>query len=500
LSDQHSAPAISDIYRHVNEADDTPGFAALFSGNWLAWPIIKVHILWALMAKAGSWSSRMDADVALFDRSWRSRLGALVRDVRTAARRAPAVRDKEHILLVGVHKPIHDLQGRSHDFFFGDLARDRIGGLGVEFVSFPLANDPAEPLAESLAPLLARARLLTLALMPFQMNLARALHAGLRSSPLPGIAAPVSEIAALLAHFHARRILFGRFLAARRPRLVAFTYAPGRMAEVAAAREAGIPVLELQHGVFGPADPDYHWSPSLKSLRSRMPLPERIAVFGEAFRKTLCAGGFWGPDEVKVCGCAAFDLVRAEPTETRSGSERRVTVFSQSLFRDEIRRVLLEVAALKPAKLRFSLVLHPAEINGEDFYRPVIEALPGLRIIAPGQNSLRLMLAADDVVACNSLALLEACSLGRRALSVTRPDGTAGLRDLIQLKDLDRIIKHVATGKELIHALDAGGAGATDGSSAQARAFGESLYALGWPSAIRSLITEMLARDVGRTS
>jgi hypothetical protein len=108
------------------------------------------------------------------------------------------------------------------------------------------------------------------------------------------------------------------------------------------------------------------------------------------------------------------------------------------------------------------------------------------------------MLAADVVVACNSLALLEACSLGRQAVSVTRRDGSAGLRDLIQLKDLDRIVAHVATGAELAQALDAPGAGA--GDAASARAFGQSLYALGWPSAIRLLIAEMLATGKATTS
>jgi hypothetical protein len=170
------------------------------------------------------------------------------------------------------------------------------------------------------------------------------------------------------------------------------------------------------------------------------------------------------------------------------------------LFRDEIRRVLLELAGSRHAGLHVRLVLHPAEINGEAFYRPVLDALPGMQIIAPGQNSLRLLLAADVVVACNSLALLEACSLGRRAVSVTRRDGTAGLRDLIQIKDLDRIIRHVATGDELADALGTIDAEATGTSSAEARAFGESLYALGWPSAIRLLMAEMLTGGRGRTS
>ena len=85
LSDQDSAPPISDIYRDLNQADETPGLAALFSGGWLAWPIIKVHLLWALMAKAGSWSSQADSDVALFDRSWRARLVGLTHDLSRAA-------------------------------------------------------------------------------------------------------------------------------------------------------------------------------------------------------------------------------------------------------------------------------------------------------------------------------------------------------------------------------------------------------------------------------
>jgi hypothetical protein len=483
-----SSPAVADLYRNLNRLDDSPAITGIMSGNWLAWPIVKVHLLWAVVTAAGSEGANSERGSR---RLFRSLISA-ARDFRLALRRAPRPIGKGQILLIGVNKPVRDPEGGLQDFFFGDLPVRGAAGLPATFLSFPKTNDIGEIGPVSLAPILARARLLAKLLVPFQIPAALRLSAALTANAFP--APSVARLASYLANFHARRVIFRRVLSRIEPRLLIVAYAPGRMAEVAAAHEAGIPVIELQHGLFGIEDPDYFWSESLRAQKSRMPLPRRIGVFGDAFRQALLSGGFWDAREVVVCGCAAVDFMRRLASARREESRVQVTIFSQSLFRSELRRVLLELGALGDLDIPidFRLVLHPEEVGGDAYYEPVRRVLAGFEIVPPGRNPLELIRESTLVIACNSLALLEACGLGCLAISVTRPDGSAGLSDIYPLQGLEDAVPHVSSGEGLRSVLVSMVRNPHDYAQ-RVRDLGHGLYASGWSRAIGTMIEEALS-------
>ena len=196
--------------------------------------------------------------------------------------------------------------------------------------------------AVNLSPYGSATELLAVVLMasPRLRRAAGDLGGRLKNFDLP-ISASVRDrrILLALALFEARRRLFRRLAAHLQLGALVVTYAPGRFGEIAAARELGLPVIEFQHGAIGARCPDYAWPAEYGPLRGEIPLPQGIAVFGEAFRELLCASGFWSGSEVFPVGAASMDVFRAaQPQTSRSDGPLRMAFMTQatSLCRDSV--------------------------------------------------------------------------------------------------------------------------------------------------------------------
>lgn len=480
---------ISDLYRSINAVDDLDAAKHIAVGRWLAWPIVKIALAARAVTSIGA-SSAADGGGTLkhLAGAW----GAVVRDCRLALRQALSP-DRSTILLIGVRKSVAAADGTEMDFFFGNLNATHWAGQS-RFLSFPRIDEDHSN-GDSLIGYLARARLLAKVLMPVMLPPAHRLVRAMRGQP-GGPAVGLGRVALILANFEARRILFRRFLRSSQVQTILMTYAPGRMPEVAAARECGVPVVELQHGVFGANDPDYGWSPALRPSKRRMPLPDRVAVFGPHFRELMLAKGFWEERDVMIAGCAAIDGASTGPVAAR---ERPcIRFFSQPLFHAVMRDVLLDLCR-EPARLAqfdWELVLHPEETDGEDFYGPLRQAWPALRIVRSRGNPLPLIASSDAIIACNSLALLEACGMGRLAISLTRPGGAAGLSDMMSDPTLERFVPHVESSSDLLALLLRLSRGELDGQRAELASLGKSLYAAGWQSRMRSILADV-AQEAG---
>lgn len=486
---------ISDLYRSINAMDDLEAAKHIVIGRWLAWPIVKIALAArAVVSISAGFAARgVSGHGGGMLKRLAARSAAAMRDCRLALQPALSP-DRSTILLIGVRKSVAATAGTERDFFFGTLNATHWAGQS-RFLSFPRIDEDQAG-ADSLIGYLARARLLAKVLMPTMLPPAYQLVRAMRSEP-GGLAVGVGRVALILANFQARRILFRRFLRASQVQTILMTYAPGRMPEIAAARECGVPVIELQHGVFGAGDPDYGWSAALRLSKERMPLPNRVAVFGPHFRDLMLAKGFWDERDVVIAGCAAIDSAATGPAVSR---ERPcVRFFSQPLFHAVMRDVLLDLSH-EPARLAefdWELVLHPEEIDGEEFYGPLHRAWPTLRIVRSRGNPLPLIASSDAIIACNSLALLEACGMGRLAISLTRPGGGTGLSDMMSDPTLERFVPHVGTSYDLLALLLRLSRGELDGQRAELSSLGKELYASGWHARMRSILADV-AQEAGR--
>jgi hypothetical protein len=145
----------------------------------------------------------------------------------------------------------------------------------------------------------------------------------------------------------------------------------GEHALVAAAKEHGSVVRELQHGINDSTHAGYAWPASAGGYRSIMPVPDRLLLYGEHWRRELDTG-FWG-DSLRVVGSPRIDRYRSEPP-VRVNDRCTVLVTTQGL---DVERVtaflgacLRQIGGRVP--VRVVIKLHPVH---EADKRPYLDAL-----------------------------------------------------------------------------------------------------------------------------
>ncbi len=223
-----------------------------------------------------------------------------------------------------------------------------------------------------------------------------------------------------------------RLLEALRPAALLTVDEYGRTEWLSAARQAGIPVVAVQHGIVHPWHPGYQHRtrPAVRAV------PQRTYTFGDFERRLLLEAGAYQPDEVVVGGSPRLDLVDAsEPTaedasalraELGVGAGERLLVISTT-FAEVFRRFYAPVALAsligRPlAGVRIVIKLHPGEQDG-DLYLKLLDGLRG-----PGEPArtdvsvvkrvdlYRLLAAADAHLGLYSTVLTEAVVTGTRNL------------------------------------------------------------------------------------
>jgi hypothetical protein len=190
---------------------------------------------------------------------------------------------------------------------------------------------------------------------------------------------------------------------------------PGEHALVAAAKEQGCSVLEFQHGIADSSNPSYMWPASAKAYRPRMPIPDRILLYGEHWRRELDRDGFWG-DALRVVGSPRLDRYRAQAVQ-RSGERCSIVFTTQGL---EIQAVTAFLrAALQSlandVPFRLQIKLHPIHDSDPQPYRDAFAAFGDrVEVLAgdEGASTYELLRRADLHVSIASASHYEAVGLG----------------------------------------------------------------------------------------
>src|SRR5262249_8475212 len=126
------------------------------------------------------------------------------------------------------------------------------------------------------------------------------------------------HIAGMLAGFTCRKRLYRWLLRRVRPRYVFSCDGYGEHDLIAAARECEVEVCEFQHGIAFAGGPEYTWPAAASAYQDRMPIPDRIFLYGEHWRQMLDATGFWG-DRLRVTGSPRMDQYRKIQASRRHG-------------------------------------------------------------------------------------------------------------------------------------------------------------------------------------
>ena|GEM_PF-3657896 len=238
------------------------------------------------------------------------------------------------------------------------------------------------------------------------------------------------------AFLHALR-WFDRLFAEVSPRVLVVMTAYGRHAAVAAALRRGIEVIEFQHGLIHWDHPGYIWPSCARRVRDRLPLPTRIATYGDYWSELLTTGGFWKADEIVSVGSVRMDWLRwrAAPRRGEAGAPR-IIFTTQYATRDSAIRLLAEFLDLaNAASLRFNLLIkvHRSEAAFIGQYQKLAGRSPNVTVRSAYQGDTLLLIAESDVhVSGWSTCHYEAVGLGTPTivLRFPGPDRVADLEGL----------------------------------------------------------------------
>jgi len=339
---------------------------------------------------------------------------------------------------------------------------------------------------------------------PAIRHVAGELHAALAAGLGDPDRLPRATIALALRRFYWLRRLYGAVLARVRPRHLLVVTAYANHAAVAAAKGRGIAVVELQHGVVDRHHAGYDWSATARPYKPRLPIPDRLFLYGRYFRDELTAGGFWD-EELRVVGSPRVDAYRRrrEPPATSSQWSPRDFPASHELHTpddpatpsaplklvlttqgwDVARLVAFMAETLDRARgvvpPSLTVKLHPGETSPAPYAS--LARYPGVTISPASEppSTFELLVGADVHLSISSSCHYEALALGVPTI-VLALDGHGAMAPLCEAGHAAL----VATPAELLEILRAGRQGGPDVAAAAGQWYFE-------PNALANMLREL---------
>jgi len=284
------------------------------------------------------------------------------------------------------------------------------------------------------------------------------------AATFPGAAGAAGRevIADQLARFLVRKWLYKLLFARSGVRAVAVTDAGGKTGEIAAAKSLGLPVVEVQHGMFSHDEPDYAWVRAHRDLGRAMPLPDAIIVFGPLWKRELVRNGYWRDEELLLADNPVLASYRRSPPVRRREPESPLIVLFATQWYVRSDAVAFLNAALDLQRRSGSRVfqlrikLHPAELTAERDYAALSETFPEDCMLAPAATeAFAEILQADLVAGYTSMMLLEAIGLGVPALSIAGGAGKEGFCTAFGIDELRDVVPEVDTPARFLEHLRA---------------------------------------------
>ena len=221
----------------------------------------------------------------------------------------------------------------------------------------------------------------------------------------------IGEIHAVLANFSWQRRYYSLVLDRVKPRVV-LTADFGEYALVAAAKKRGIPVLEMQHGISDRYHPAYAWSDHASRYRQRLPIADRILVFGDYWKNELSQTAFWNA-AIDVVGSTRLDRYRAV-TRTSGKGTFRLLVTVDGIEAAGTIRLLRELLEAAEANVEVVIKLHPvySAFDGEILNAFAGDSRVAVRGPSDGDSTFALLRTVDFHASIASASHYDALGLG----------------------------------------------------------------------------------------
>ncbi len=244
------------------------------------------------------------------------------------------------------------------------------------------------------------------------LTAAGAIHATIEQY-FPGVLSS-AMIVRIFEHFHWNRQVYTALFGYLKPEMIVMQTAYTRHALVAAAQARKIKVIEFQHGIIDRYHPGYSWLSSAQPNKAHMPLPDRIYLYGEHWRKELQYNHFWDR-ELRIVGSTRLDQYRQRRQDDNEGESLKIVVTTQGIEVDPLNsflRKFLEIAE-NQRRIQLWIKLHPRE-SQKISYEEAFKGHPNVHILLGQENpsTFELLSKADFHASIHSTCHYEALGLG----------------------------------------------------------------------------------------
>lgn len=264
---------------------------------------------------------------------------------------------------------------------------------------------------------------------------------------------PQSALWLAAAHFLESRAVYTHFFKKTAPRILMITDFDAHFGVVAAARDCGIPVYDMQHGTFWSKDLDHSWTGAQCSRHlAALPFPDQLLVFGKFWQNIAQEQGLWSNDNVKVVGAPVMEKylpLRKNPQQFSLPRTPTVLYLSGDIRPLSVAKWLDDFLSSQPA-IRLRIRLHPREMNFKNAYQFLAEKYPAhVTFSQMAETTLNDILNADIVIGTSTTAMIEALMLGVPVLSLGSGATPEGIGKNHQNDLLQDLIPHAATPADL---------------------------------------------------
>jgi hypothetical protein len=226
-----------------------------------------------------------------------------------------------------------------------------------------------------------------------------------------------------LAYFESALNAYRRLFARVRPRLVIMTQNGMEKALFLAAHEAGICVVEGQHGLIGRSHPAYSY-PSDIDYGDRGTFPSVFLAFSEYWIRSC----FYPAGESISVGNDHF-VIKVLPPSTDSGG---IMFVSGDIYHDALRKWVTRLAAAIPER-QIIYKLHPNQRQALGSIQQEFSPFKNIQVIGASVSARALLPRVAHVVLIQSTVALEALQAGRRVCILPLLH-YRGHKDLFQLE------------------------------------------------------------------
>ena len=366
--------------------------------GWSVWPTIRFQIARALYAAPFTSS--------LLSRASRVRLAA------SDLRRLVVLPQAENVVVTYSSGLLDPDNGRFRDIWFDDIEVLR-GAFRVERVNNPaflsrrkkalVPSDVTSAMVDQWVGLMSR--------RPSPPEVERAAEAIAEAVAELPITVGEEWVARRLRYFYWAVAAYRSLLRRLAPRNLVVADC-SEHAFIAAAKELGIRTFELQHGISDRYHAGYAWTKYAVPFKKKMPVPDRVLLYGEHWRKELDGeGGFW-QSELRVVGSPRLDRYRRQVPS--GGHDRfRIVVTGQGFFGSEVAAFLLEVLRRVP-DVEIVVKLHPVFGSDKALYDAVLGNRSEVTVLRgnEGPSTFKLLAEADLHVSISSASHYDALGLG----------------------------------------------------------------------------------------